>query len=359
MTTNKESQDGQLTINNHDNFAVVNVSRSYDLLRKGMSDEKEFTRETFNQIQESVTEMENVCNKDMAKLAENLSGIDRNVKMMENQFDKLKEYQQEMNRKLELERQSTMEKYRAFQVQMNEEIEKASKRDVLDRPSSCMDLFRNGITSSGVYTLYHQMQTFIVFCLFKKEGGYTFIYPEILIEVDINSLSNDNSHVLIRHRRTNGVQYESRIEQITRYQSRPISVQYNSHVAYQGPVNSLMTPYIYVGLTPEILDNGRNHKGDTQGYRSNGQDVTFVNCDGNPNGYFAFLFNHNSVAPSSWYSPALARQWVDTAIKVTDEVIPDKFLSFFELHFGGCGVFASTDRIQDVTGAAVGIPFKL
>lgn len=203
------------------------------------------------------------------------------------------------------------------------------------------------------------MQPFIVYCLINEGGGYTFISPETYMNVNINHLSNDNSHVIIRHRRTTGLQYESRIEQISRYKTRPVSVQYNAHNGYTGIVNSMMTPYIFVGLTPVNLHD-RNHRGDKQGYRSNGKDITFVNCDGNPNGYFAFLFNHNKVSVSGkGQSPAISRKWIDTSARVAGDRVPDKFFAFFELHFGGCGAYATPNHFVDVSGAAVGIPYKM
>lgn len=203
------------------------------------------------------------------------------------------------------------------------------------------------------------MQPFIVYCLIGVGGGYTFISPETYMDINIGQLSNDKSHVIIRHRKLNGLQYESRIGQISRYGSRPLSVQYNTHMGYTGVVNHLMTPYIYVGLNPLKLE-GRSHKGDRQGYKSNGKDFTFTNCDGNPNGYFAFMFNHNNVSPSNkGESPAISRKWIDTSTRVTTDILPDRFMSFFELHFGGCGAYVGTNHIRDVTGAAVGIPYIL
>lgn len=225
--------------------------------------------------------------------------------------------------------------------------------------ASCMDLVKHGVSSSGVYTLYYNMQPFTVYCLIYEGGGYTFISPETYMYVNINDLSNDNSHVIIRHRRTTGFQYETRIEQIFEYNYRPVSVQYNAHNGYQGVVNSMMTPYIFVGLTPIKLP-GRNHKGDKQGYRSNGKDITFVNCDGNPNGYFAFLFNHNKVpVTGKGHSSAISKYWFDSSTIVAGDRVPDKFLAFFELHFGGCGAYATANHFVAVSGAAVGIPYTM
>ena len=67
-----------------------------------------------------------------------------------------------------------------------------------------------------------------------------------------------------------------------------MSFQFNAHVGYNPPINDKLKPYVYIGLLPTA---GIYHAGDTQGYSVNGNDVTFVNCDGNPNSYCVFEFN--------------------------------------------------------------------
>lgn len=331
----------------------------YDALRRALAQEKRFLREKIKSISDVTDDIEENRKSGMEFLIEQLQRLEENMRNFELRNRELNETLRQTINRFENEILMTKNKLENYQTYLNEAVQRMEREADLQRPNSCTDLIKFRVTTSGVYTLFDGMQSYTVFCLMRQGGGYTFIYPETLISVNISALSNDYSHVLIRHRRTDGLQYESRIEQIARYAYRPISVQYNSHSGYNGPVNSKMTPYVYVGLTPRTLEDNRSHKGDTQGYRTNGKDITFINCDGNPNGYFAFLFNHNGVSSSGSYSPAVVRQWVDTAVRVSDVAVPDKFLSSFELHFGGCGAFASMERVGGVTGAAVGIPFKM
>ena len=83
------------------------------------------------------------------------------------------------------------------------------------------------------------------------------------------------------------------------YEQYNLSLQFNSHVGYAPPVNDKMSPYLYVGFIPS---NIANRVGAVQGYRVNGADYSFVNCDANPNSYFVFLKNANHVATAN-YNP--------------------------------------------------------
>ena len=128
--------------------------------------------------------------------------------------------------------------------------------------------------------------------------GYTYVDPSTNVTINIADLFTDPSHVLIRDMRSNGHQYVSQLEQITAYKRYNLSVQFNAHAGYALPLNAKMLPYLYVGFLPASVASHRT----TQGYRVNGVDRTFRNCDANPNSYFAFLFNHNRVAATP-YNP--------------------------------------------------------
>lgn len=328
-------------------------------LIRGFSEEKEFLRKSLRDLNDTIEQAQITCSDTIATKMSYMNDIDARCYSVEKNVEELNKKQTLLIDKVEKIRGRFAADVDGLRMVINEAVEEMLQNSYINKPSSCIDLVKHGVTSSGVYTLFYKLQPFIVYCLIRDGSGYTFISPETYMDVSIKDLSNDNSHVLIRHRRTNGLQYESRIEQISRYKTRPLSVQYNTHEGYSGVVNGLMTPYIYVGLNPKQLV-GRSHRGDTQGYKSNGKDFTFRNCDGNPNGYFAFLFNHNNISPSGYReSPAISRKWLESSTRVSGDILPDKFMSFFELHFGGCGAYAGTNHIPEVTGAAVGIPFTM
>lgn len=197
-----------------------------------------------------------------------------------------------------------------------------------------------------------------MYCDFHKGYGYTYISPSTNVTVNIDDLYTDSSHVLIRDLRKDGGQYEAKIEQITAFHAKPLSIQYNQHTGYAAPQNAKMSPMVYIGFLPIA----ESHRGQTEGYKLNGKDQTYVNCDGNPNNYFAFLFNHNNISPSPYYptNSAMQHNWVDRAHQVAqDKKIPNNFFSFFELHFGGCGAYGTPQHIHQVSGAAVGLRYGI
>lgn len=201
-------------------------------------------------------------------------------------------------------------------------------------------------------------QSFKVYCQFYNGYGYAFVSKNTAVTVDMSSLRDDTSHVIIRHKRANGRQYTATLEQLSRYSSTPILVQYNGHSGYNRPQNYVMTPYIYVGFVPQSL----TYRGATHGWKCNGKEYTFSNCDANANSYIVFLFNHNNRGYTSYqgYYNTLMFPWYDTAtILSTSENIPDEFFStIYEIHHGGCGGYGTGRAVSDIKGATVGVKFS-
>lgn len=188
-------------------------------------------------------------------------------------------------------------------------------------------------------------------------GGYTFIPLTCGIQgFELKNLFTDKSKVLLQLRYRDKSQKYTVIEPLKSCQ--PLSVQINSHTGFQGPKNKPMGDYIFLGVTS--IKHGRWK--DTQGFKSNGKHVTFLNCDANANGYFALFPNIYDITPSSYHSSNLiyerqgvAVNWRKTAL-VAKNYLPVTFFSFTELHFGGCGTYSSSDRWRDgATGVAIGI----
>lgn len=219
-----------------------------------------------------------------------------------------------------------------------------------------MDIARRNLPSGEYFVVTRANQPFKVFCYidYKTGTGLTFISPETYYSIDINDLFNIYDTVTIVHKRKNGKQYKTEVSQIVGLESRPISIQFNDNVGHNGIVNRNLGPYVYVGLTPASMKGSRT----IQGYKANGINVMFKNCDGNPNGYFAFLFNHKKLSEQNKYHRNIDRNWVTVSSNSEEEFkLPDQFFSQFELHFGGCGALASTKDLHDVEGAAVGLGF--
>ncbi|XP_060583963.1 neurogenic locus notch homolog protein 2-like [Ruditapes philippinarum] len=230
-------------------------------------------------------------------------------------------------------------------------------------PKTCAEVYSSASSppSSGTYTLANaQGQSFRVYCLFKSGYGYAFISNTINVDPNLAQLFTQKTEVLIRHKRTNGQQYDATAAQITRYSSKNLGVLYNSYSGYNQMQNGHMTPYLYVGFVPK---SGVSHYHDTQGWRVQGRDYTFQNCDGNPNSYFTLLYNSQRKAYGSYThgKTDLLHVWYDYATATsTADYIPDEyFASQFEIHFGGCGGYQTSTSFSGVAGASIGLKFIL
>jgi hypothetical protein len=149
------------------------------------------------------------------------------------------------------------------------------------------------------------------------------------------------------------------MDQISSRSSIPLSVQYNKNTGYATPINhATMGPYLYLGFLPTYI--ARSHS--IQGYRANGQDFTFRNCDANPNSYLALFVNPKHNDPNGYYKRCcytkLMRDWINVG-KRTSEFLPCNYFFQFEMHMGGCGGYAVNgfNTLTDVIGAALGFQF--
>ena len=212
---------------------------------------------------------------------------------------------------------------------------------------------------SGVFFLENdEGEAFKVYCDFYSTHIYTYIAPTCLTSIDVSRLYNNQQEVLIRHKLNDGTQLEAKIEQINDYKARFLFIQYNDNSGYNDTQNSLTGPYLYLGLLP--ID-GITHLRDTQGYSVNGIDYTFINCDGNQNSYIALLYNKNgSDFTRIGGTNVFITRWKDQAAVVAPEdELPDDFFSQFEIHFGGCGGFLTSDALSDLFGVTIGLRYGL
>lgn len=226
---------------------------------------------------------------------------------------------------------------------------------------SCKDIYlTNPSSSNGTYTIYNRKnQPYKVYCEFHFKYGYTYVSKNTSVEVNINDLFTTKAHVKVRHMKANGAQAEAVMENIKNYPTQPLGIFYNQHTGYAASVNSAnLAPYLYLGFLPVSLANHVN----PQGYRANGQDFNFVNCDRNPNSYFVFYFNPNHKLPVGYVNrcceSTLMHSWITVAHTLPAAYsMPDEFYFDYEIHFGGCGGYAFIHHHNDINGAALGVRF--
>ncbi|XP_052247700.1 uncharacterized protein LOC127855856 [Dreissena polymorpha] len=215
----------------------------------------------------------------------------------------------------------------------------------------------NGKLKSGLYQINRGGRNFHIYCNYGDGDGYVYISTSIPSDVDLNlaSLSDDRSHVKVIHRRQNGRQYEAAIRQIDAFKTLPVSVQFNKHDGYNGVINTAMGPYVFTGFVPLSL----NFKYGTQGWKVNGNEFKFTNCDGNPNSYFALLLNANKAGytPNNGGKSSLMYAWYELATPVS-ELLPEAIFSpDYEIQHGGCGGYSIGKTETDVTGVTIGQRF--
>ena len=165
----------------------------------------------------------------------------------------------------------------------------------------------------------------------------------------------NRSHVIIRDLRKDGTQRESIVEQISAFRNTQLSIQFNTFAGYTSPLNTKMSPYVFIGVIPANL----MRRDQTEGFKINGHEAFYTNCDGVTNSYFAFLFNKNHASEVS-YAPgpnmALQLRTWDKGLPSVN-YIPQSFYTPFEFHFGGCGGFATLEDFPEFRGAAVGLRY--
>ncbi|KAH3814505.1 hypothetical protein DPMN_143007 [Dreissena polymorpha] len=118
-----------------------------------------------------------------------------------------------------------------------------------------------------------------------------------------------------------------------------------------------MAPYIFVGFIPKSM----TYQGAVQGWKVNGEELTFQNCNGDPNSYIAFFFNPSGQEYTNYYvrkNNTLMYKWYyDASAVAQSDYIPDEFFTnYYEVHQGGCGGYSQGSVVP--TAGAVGMQFS-
>ena len=223
-----------------------------------------------------------------------------------------------------------------------------------------------GHHTSEIYEIRLPSGSFEVYCeMGINGGGYTFIPPSIISQLqsgDIFYLLNRMdlaSNVLLRISQPDGSQPYTVVKQFTN--TGGMAVLLNNFEGYTKPQNEFLGDYILLGITPAANANNTN----TQGLKSNNQDVPFTNCDSNPNAYFAFFPNDQNIQTPHYHREILINEtqgvavdWRRTAERpFSGRRIPLEYFMFTEMHF--CGNYTSSDRWLTATvpahGTAIGL----
>lgn len=226
-------------------------------------------------------------------------------------------------------------------------------------PATCRSLKKAG-KKSGLYTVLLPSGTTEVYCEMEINGGaYTFIASDSLSNInqsDIDAILTDKTNVLFRLLKLDNTQPYTIIKQFIN--TGGLSVQLNAFKNYTQPMNHAISDYLFLGLLPK--KNSRASQ--VEGFKSNGHNVSFTNCDGAKNNYFAFF-----SAKTATHTPVLAcddtkldTNWRGTAISPkSSSIMPTKFFMLTEMHFGGCGCYVESGswplRANPAKATAIGL----
>ncbi|HRE88285.1 MAG TPA: fibrinogen-like YCDxxxxGGGW domain-containing protein [Myxococcota bacterium] len=185
----------------------------------------------------------------------------------------------------------------------------------------------DGAGASGTYLVYCDMVT--------AGGGWT-----VFRNVDVGSATSvnqawrtDKTRVVAYLRDNAGNRFTTVLQQLTNYAASDLQLT-NVGNGYQ------------VQFAPNITMNSIN------GFRSNGTDYSFVNCDSNANSYFQFYRSGSAGSGGTDYP--LAQSWIGSRLTFTP-AMGAAFFGNFTLAFGGCGAFTHNANLPVAYTAALGL----
>lgn len=86
----------------------------------------------------------------------------------------------------------------------------------------------------------------------------------------------------------------------------------------------------------------------------NGVDVTFTNCDQNPNAQMTLFTDFGEQKPTTYgfdvEYPFCTKLFSALNTNPSHRVMPVDYFTFMETHWGGCGCFSQTDGRQSIAG---------
>jgi len=135
---------------------------------------------------------------------------------------------------------------------------------------------------------------------------------------------DDTTRAMAYLRDNNGNRYYTEVEQLAAFSNYPVRVEDQD------------SSRMRITFIPRP---DSNNQGQTQGLRSNGQDLTFTNCDGNGNSYIEFWHTGLNYVWNQDYRISL--QWRDSKI-ASPSTVPDDYFTYTAIHVGGCGTHATS-----------------
>lgn len=207
-----------------------------------------------------------------------------------------------------------------------------------------------------MYAIGNNGNRITVFCDFRGGYGYTYISSKTTGAINMTALYNVEDRAMISMLKTEE-QREVYIQQLAMYREIKLSFQYNSARNYTLPnhSNGGLRPYLFLGFLPNFMIE----KDTVNGYFSGQTNHPFSNCDGNENSYFVFYFNYGQAPAGRIGALTSLMKYFYLDSNHKNIKMPSQYYFDFEIHFGGCGGFATTIAFanSDIKGIALGLPW--
>lgn len=176
-------------------------------------------------------------------------------------------------------------------------------------------------------------------------------------DLQVRQMATENSEMLVLQRHTDGTTFQALVKPMKEYAKSGLTFNQNKWGKFAEPLrqDEFGKKFIYIGF----LDKKTYLKkiAYTLGLNSNGKDITYSDCDENPNNYMVFYSNmkNKTFCENGWdMGKKFLNNFKSTEYgRVMDY---DDFWFTLEMHFGGCGMRYSS-ACSGIKGYAVGLPF--
>ncbi len=189
----------------------------------------------------------------------------------------------------------------------------------------------------GEYWLEFDGSSLEVFCdMTTAGGGWNVIHPDDMGSLgSLDAMRDEMDTAMAYLRSTSGALYYTELFQLSAYAAYDVDV---------SDYDSSRTRITFIPRSVAAV------AGVTQGFTSNGSELTFTNCDANPNSYIEFWHTGDSYTWNQDYTMSL--MWRNSKLPAT-VAVPGDYFTFTAIHQGGCGTHSTSpywyhyDGMQD------------